>query len=80
MLTELIIDKYSVKTTGADGGHIYVSTEIEYKGKLRKLTVLFIENPDEMELKKGSELKIKGELKNEGEKYDLIMNNATLEK
>ncbi len=80
MLTELIIDKYSVKTTGVDGGHIYVSTEIEYKGKLRKLTVLFIENPDEMELKKGSELKIKGELKDEGEKYDLIMNNATLEK
>ena len=79
MLTELILDKYVIKSTGADGGHRYISTEIEFEGKIKKLTILFAIKSDEDKLENSGLIKVKGELQNDGEKYDLIMNNATLE-
>ncbi len=36
MLTKLIISEYLIKSTGADGGHKYISTEIELEGKAEK--------------------------------------------
>jgi len=80
MLTELIIDNYVIKSTGADGGHKYISTEIKLKGKTKKLTILFADKSDEKELKNNEKIIVKGELQDEGEEYDLIMNNATLKK
>ncbi|RNC92152.1 MAG: hypothetical protein ED555_03340 [Allomuricauda sp.] len=80
MWTELVLDKYVIKSTGAEGGHRYISTEIEFEGKLKRLTILFASKSDENKLKKGGLIKVKGELQNDGEEYDLIMNNATLEK
>jgi len=80
MLTELIIDNYVIKSTGADGGHKYISTEIKLKGKTKKLTILFADKSDENKLENGRMIKVKGELQNDKDKYDLIMNNAILEK
>ena len=80
MLTELFIDKYLIKSTGADGGHKYISTEIKLKGKVKKLTILFAHKSDENKLDNNRHIKVKGELQNDEEKFELIMNNATLEK
>ncbi|MCK7590750.1 hypothetical protein M0G43_09205 [Subsaxibacter sp. CAU 1640] len=80
MLTELIIDKYVVKSTGADGGHKYISTEINLKGKTKKLTILFADKSDEKKLKENEQIRVKGELQDNTEEYDLIMSNATLKK
>jgi len=80
MLTEIVIEKYKVQSTGADGGHRYILTEIEYKGKIRKLIALFKEKSDERKLKENVRIRIKGELEDDGEKYDLIMNNTSIEK
>ncbi|WP_458626479.1 hypothetical protein [Winogradskyella sp. PC D3.3] len=80
MLTELIIDEYVIKSTGADGGHKYISTEINLKGKIKKLTILFADKSDEKKLKNYEQLRVEGELQDNGEEYDLIMNNATLKK
>lgn len=80
MLTKLIISEYLIKSTGADGGHKYISTEIELEGKVKKLTILFAKKSDENKLENSGLIKLKGELQNDGGKDDLIMNNATLEK
>jgi len=44
MLTELTINEYTIKSTGADGEHKYISTEIELEGKIKKLTIVFAKN------------------------------------
>jgi len=38
-MTTLKLTNFKILTTGADGGHHYVSTEIEYKVVRRKITV-----------------------------------------
>ena len=79
-MTEFILKKYNIQSTGANGGHNYLKTEIEYKGKIRKLVVLFANKTDEQNLKENTQIRIKGQLQDDGEKYDLVMNMATLEK
>lgn len=74
----LVIKTYKIKSTGADGGRYYVSTEIEHKGKPKKLTVLFADKSDENKLAKAGTIKVKGDLLDQGHQHDLIMSNATL--
>ena len=80
MLTKLALEKYKVQSTGADGGHSYIITEIEHNRKTRKLVVLFSNKSDEQNLKENIKIQIKGYLVDEGEEYDLIISNATIEK
>lgn len=79
-MTELIIENYKIQTTGADGGHNYILTEINYKGKQRKLVILFTDESQEPKLNENKPLKIKGEILDEGIKYDLMMTNPEMEK
>jgi hypothetical protein len=79
-LTEFVLEKYKVQSTGADGGHQYILTEVEYKGKTRKLVVLFADKSDEKQLKEKLRIRIKGQIQDDGENYDLTMNKATIEK
>ena len=78
MQTELILEEYKVQSTGAGGGHHYILTEIQYKGRKRNLVILFASKTDERKLKENKRIRIKGDLEDEGEKYDLIMSNTTL--
>ncbi|MBT2162260.1 hypothetical protein [Zobellia barbeyronii] len=80
MITELVLTDYKVQQTGADGGHHYISTEIEHKGEIRKLVVLFANKSDESELKDNKQIRIKGQLVDEGNNVDLMMTDTTLEK
>ena len=80
MLKKLIIDKYKVQSNGADGRHNYILTEIEHEGKKRKLIILFANKSDERDLKDNVPIQINGQLEDEGENFDLIMRNTTLEK
>jgi len=79
-LTEFVLEKYKVQSTGADGGHQYILTEVEYKGKTRKLVVLFADKSDEKQLKEKLRIRVKGQIQDDGENYDLTMNKATIEK
>jgi hypothetical protein len=74
------LDKYKVQSTGADGGHHYILAEIEYKGKTRRLLATFLDKSDEKSLKENMQIKIKGELLDEGENLDLFLLNTTIEK
>lgn len=78
-LTEFVLEKYKVQSTGADGGHQYIVTKVEYKGKIRKLIILFANKSDEKKLKEKLRIRVKGQIQDDGGSYDLIMNKATIE-
>ncbi|WP_411767696.1 hypothetical protein [Winogradskyella sp. A3E31] len=78
-MTEFILEKYKIQSTGADGGHDYIMSEVEHQGKTRKLVVLFACKSDEKSLKENLLIRVRGLIQDDGEKYDLIMNNATIE-
>jgi len=75
---EFEIVNYDILSTGADGGHKYISTEILEKGKLRRLIILFENKSDENQLEQRKVLKICGDLFDEGIQQDLILNNAKI--
>lgn len=55
-MTTLKLTNYKVLSTGADGGHYYISTEIEYNGVKRQIPVLFKSKSDEKRLSDKSEI------------------------
>ena len=75
---EFEIVNYDILSTGADGGHKYISTEILEKGKPRRLIILFENKLDENQLEHRKILKISGDLFDEGIQQDLILNNARI--
>ncbi len=77
---EIELDNYKVQSTGADGGHNYVLAEIEHKGIPRRLLVTFLDKSDEKNLKENLRIRIKGELLDEGEDFDLLLLNTTIKK
>lgn len=78
-MTQLIIENYKVQTTGADGGHNYIITEIEYKGNQRRLVILFADKTEEPSLNENRTLKVIGAIEDDGIEYDLMMSNAKME-
>jgi hypothetical protein len=67
------ITDYEILTTGADGGHIYLTTEINYKGKLRTLVIYFADKSDEEKVRTKDKFKLSGRLLDEGEKQSLSL-------
>jgi len=79
-LTEIVIENYKVQTTGANGGHNYILTEIDFDGNLRRLLILFSNKSDEPNLNANKPIKVIGEIEDDGIEYDLLMSNAKMEK
>lgn len=75
---EIELTDYKVLSNGADGGQHYISTEIEYQGKIRKLTALFLEKSEERKLKQEKALKIIGDLMDDGLEHSLMLLNTTI--
>jgi len=63
-MVELILDNYKVQTTGADGGHNYILTEIEYEGNKRRIVILFTDKSEEPNLDENKTITIIGEIVN----------------
>lgn len=72
-MTTLKLTNYKVLSTGADGGHHYISTEIEHNGVKRQLTVLFKSKSYEKELSDKSEITVRGNLLDEGMQQSLML-------
>ncbi len=79
-MTELVLDIYKVQTTGTDGGHNYILTEIEYEGNKRRIVILFSDKTEEPNLNENEAIKVIGEIDDDGIEYDLTMRNAKVEK
>lgn len=80
MQVEFIINSYKVQSTGADGGHNYILANVKYDNKERRLLITFANRSDELNLRENIQIKVKGELVDEGENLDLSLINSIIQK
>jgi hypothetical protein len=78
MIAQFEIEDFKIKTTGADGGHKYLSTVVDFKGSSRIMTVIFKNKADERLLENLETLIVKGKLIDEGAKYSLTLLESEL--
>ena len=67
------LTNFKILSTGADGGHSYLSAEAEYNGLKRKMTILFKNKSDEKKLEGLNSIKVKGNLMDEGLEQSLML-------
>jgi len=72
------LEKYRVLTTGVDGGHHYLTTEIEYENRVRKLVIYFANKSDEKRLQNLNSIQIEGQLVDDGLPHSLTIHDAKL--
>ena len=72
------ITEYTTLSTGTDGGHIYLTTEIEYQNAKRKLVIYFADKSDEQKLKTKDKIRISGRLLDEGKNQSLSLLDTEL--
>lgn len=75
---EIEISDFKTQSTGAEGGHIYLTTEIIYKGQLRKLVIYFADKSDKQKVKTKDKLKLNGRLFDEGVQQSLSLLDTKL--
>ena len=78
MIFKQKISNYNVLSTGVDGGHFYISTEIEYEGLTRTIIVFFENKSDEKFLLAKEEILVSGNLIDQGLEQSLILNNSII--
>jgi len=78
MTARFEISNFKILLTGTDGGHYYLSTIVEFKGKKRNLTIIFKNKTDEKRLKQLDSLKVKGDLQDEGSQFPLTLLESEL--
>lgn len=78
MIFQHKFSEYYVLSIGADGGHYYLSAEIEYKEIKRIIVVLFENKSDEEKLLEKKEILVTGNLTDEGLDQTLIMTNSII--
>ena len=69
---------FKILSTGVDGGHYYISAEINHDGQTRKLIVLFKTKSDEKELIQKTEITVKGKLVDDGIQHSLMLLDAEI--
>ena len=74
----LKLTTFKILSTGADGGHHYISAEINHDGQTRKLIVLFKTKSDEKELIQKTEITVKGKLVDDGIQHSLMLLDAEI--
>jgi len=70
---EIEILDFKILSTGADGGHIYLTTEIDYMEQERKLVIYFANKSDEQKARVANKLKLRGRLFDEGILHSLSL-------
>jgi hypothetical protein len=71
--------KFRTLETGADGGHSYVTSDIQYKGQTRKIVVFFADKSDDRKLKGMTEITVVGELIDEKDQSLNLLNSRLIE-
>ena len=70
---ETEIFDFKILSNGVDGGHIYLTTEINYMGQQRKLVIYFANKSDEQKVRVANNLKLRGRLIDEGVLHSLSL-------
>lgn len=74
----IYLKDFRVLHTDADGGHRYISTDIEYEGGQRCLTAFFAEREDEERIDETIPVILKGNLLAEDGHHPLLLLNASI--
>lgn len=80
MTKKIVIEltDYKIQSTGSDGGHHYLITKIEHKGKIRNMIVYFKDKSDERKVLHMNKVNLRGEIVDEGTEQYLSLINAEL--
>jgi hypothetical protein len=78
MTSEFEISDFKILSTGVDGGHHFLSTIVDFKGRKRSMTVIFKNKSDEKRLEQLKSLKVKGLLQDDGSQFSLILLDSEL--
>ena len=78
MIVKFEIVNFIVLSTGVDGGHQYLKSEIEYEGYKRNLVVLFKSKEDEKLLSSKHKIYVTGNLIDEGIKQTLMLLDSVI--
>ena len=70
---ETELTEFQTLSTGADGGHIYLRTKIDYNGQKRELVVYFSKKSDEQKIKNLSKINVRGKIVDEGLEHSLSL-------
>lgn len=76
-MTTLILQTYNLWTTGAEGGHKYLSTKVFYDGVEQSLPMFFKDKLSENEFRSNSVIAIRGHLREEVKPFTLTLLEAT---
>lgn len=75
---EIELADFKTLSTGADGGHIYLTSEINYRGQQRKLVIYFADKADEQKVKTKGKIKLRGRLFDDGIQHSLSLFDTKL--
>lgn len=74
----IYLNDFRILHTDADGGHRYISTNIEYDGGQRPLTAFFADREDEYRIDETIPVILKGDLLAEEGDHPLLLLNASI--
>jgi hypothetical protein len=74
----IYLKDFRILHTDADGGHRYISTNIEYDGGQRSLTAFFADRDDEERIDETIPVILKGNLLAETGDQPLLLMNASI--
>jgi hypothetical protein len=72
-MMKIELTNFKVLSTGADGGHRYISGEVIHNGITRKITAMFEDKSDEAKLDSLQTIKLEGQLMDEGIQQSLLL-------
>jgi hypothetical protein len=73
------LTKFKTLETSVDGGHSYVISDIDFKGRTRRIVVFFADKSDEQKLKGRTEITVDGDLIDEKDQSLNILNARLIE-
>ena len=70
---ETELTDFKLQSTGADGGHHYLKTKVDYNGQKRDLVAYFSNKNDEQKIKELNKIKIRGKIVDDGIEQSLSL-------
>ncbi|WP_035739019.1 hypothetical protein [Flavobacterium subsaxonicum] len=74
---QLHIENFKILSNGADGGHRYIVTEMQYKGSLKRVSVFLNDKTDENRLVENAPVTVVGQFTDDGN-TDLLISRAKI--
>jgi hypothetical protein len=75
---ETELTEYKIQSNGADGGHKYLKTKVDFKGQNREMIILFTNKSDEEKLTELNKIKVRGKIVDDGIEQPLTLFESKL--